>query len=311
MTSDSPGGARFFDPEDVAIEFLVEKLVDADASRCQPPPRFEQFGLLPAIVEPVRDFRQAFFEGEHRRRRGGLDESRSAHSEFPGRCAEPARALDGEKKIVERIEDGDGELHAFAVHRRGQESLVRPRIVKPLDLKPQSALREIEPELPGGDVLERVCLVEDEEIVRKKKSVAASGGRFLVGIRHEREEERVVDDDHVRLADAPPGFLVKAPPPGPAPARRARVRLAANLRPDLWVRCERKRTQRPVRGLARPLSQQLHLFEFRTREEVVRLPHRAFEPPRTEVVLTAFEQDRFEWRLLRQHVLEGAGYPCG
>ena len=73
-----------------------------------------------------------------------------------------------------------------------QQALARAGIVEPLDRLTQPVLGEREAEMARGHLLHRMCLVEDNEIIREEVSDA-----ILLGIAQQGEEESVIEDKHI------------------------------------------------------------------------------------------------------------------
>src|SRR4029077_19111869 len=115
----------------------------------------------------------------------------------------------------------------------GEKSLARARVVEAPDGRSQAVLRSADSDLPRRDLLDRVGLVENNEVVRKKETTLA----LLLFVRgaKEHEEQGVVQHDHVRGEKSFARLLVKAARILPACFLGAKVRFAANLRPNFRV----------------------------------------------------------------------------
>src|SRR5205814_5596832 len=101
---------------------------------------------------------------------------------------------------------------------------------KPLDRRAQSVLRNTDPNLARGGLLDGVRFVEDHEVVWEK--VTALPPELLFRAAEQHEEQRVVNDDHVGGEQSFAGLLKKAASALAAGFHGADVRLAANLRPN-------------------------------------------------------------------------------
>src|SRR5439155_13310797 len=97
----------------------------------------------------------------------------------------------------------------------------------------QSVLRNAVTDLLGGDLLDRVRFVENDEIIRKKKPALA----FLLCVRRaeQYEEQRVIEHDHIRGQQTLACLLIKTSRILAAGFLGADVRFTANLHPNFWI----------------------------------------------------------------------------
>ena len=160
-------------------------------------------------------------------------------------------------------------------------------------------MRDADADLPGGDLLDRVRFIENDEVVWKK--ITAFAFFLLLRASQKHEEQRVIDHDHVGRQQPFARLLVKTVRILPAAFSCADVRLAANLRPNFWVGLDRQIAERAVAGRARPLRESRQLILLRPGEKLVLLLERAFQPPRAKIILPPFHERGFE--LNRQNLL--------
>ena len=216
------------------VEFLIEELPDADASLGEPPARFLQLGFRRAVGKAFAGFSDPFLEGKQGGGGGVVDQAARADAELAGWRTEPAGAFHALEKVIEGCEGMDAESHPLGVGGCGEQALVGARVVEPVELEAEAALREVQSELASRDILERMRFVDDKEIIWEEEAVAAGQRLGFLGGGHEREEERVVEHDDVGLGDLLPGLLVEAR--AEWPRRRGRCRRAVRCKPGprLW-----------------------------------------------------------------------------
>ena len=143
-----------------------------------------------------------------------------------------------------------------------------------------------------GDLLHRVGLVENHEVVRKKQA-----SRAVLGIIHsveKREEERMVQHHHPRIRHAAAERLVVTSTRRTTGLRSAKMLFAPHLFPHHRIGLFEKVAQRAVLGRKTPLADALQLGMLGRGEQIFRLRDRASESGRAEVVLAAFQQHRLE-----------------
>ena len=97
-------------------------------------------------------------------------------------------------------------------------------------------MRNADANLARRGLLDRVRFIENDEVVRKKKSALALC--LLVRTSEKHEEQGVIDDDDVGREQTFARLLVETIPKQAASFRRADMRFAANLRPHFRVRLE-------------------------------------------------------------------------
>ena len=114
-------------------------------------------------------------------------------------------------------------------------------------------MRNADPDLPRGDLFDGVRLIENDEIVREKKSAFAF--LLFLGTAEEHEEQGVIDDDHVRGQKSFARLLKETARSLAARFARADVRFAANLCPNFRIRLDRQIAQRSVPCRPRPIRQ--------------------------------------------------------
>ena len=107
-----------------------------------------------------------------------------------------ARSSIAAKNLSTSSDQRRGQGYARGVTRDGKEAFLGPRVVETVNRRPQPVLRNADPDLPGGHLLDRVRFVEDDEVVREK--IAALAFLLLLRRAEQHEEQGVIDDDHVR-----------------------------------------------------------------------------------------------------------------
>ena len=160
----------------------------------------------------------------------------------------------------------------------------------------------------GGDVLDRVRLVEDEEIVLEEDAALL----LLVHAAEQREEERVVQHQHVGGKDALARALEEAEAVVlgevglvAANLRRAQAALGADLRPNLRVRLQLEVGAAAVFGLLGPLGHALQLLHLGRGEELVGVLEGLVQAAGAEVVRAALEHRVVEPHRRRQRAEHG------
>ena len=153
-------------------------------------------------------------------------------------------------------------------------------------------MRNADPDLPRGHLLESVRFVEDQEVVREKITFLA----FLLFFQsaEEHEEQRVIDHHHVGREQPPARLLEETTRILSAGLGRADVRFAANLCPDLWIGLNRQIAQGAVDRRARPVGEPGEIGLLGRVEKFVRTLHRALQAARTKIILPAFHERGLE-----------------
>ena len=181
-----------------------------------------------------------------------LDEIGFAHPAFAA-LLEIGPLVDSREKAIGFIDERRGQRHARGVARDGEKPFLGPRVVEPLDRGAQTVLRNADPDLARGDLLDGVGFVENDEVVREK--IAFLALFLFLRAAQEHEKERVIKHDDVGCEQASSRLLEETARILPARFRRADVRFAANLRPDFRVRLDRQIAQRAVARRPRPIGQ--------------------------------------------------------
>ena len=156
------------------------------------------------------------------------------------------------------------------------------------------------PDVPGSHLLDGVSLVQDQKIVREKKTALS----FFLFFRaaQQNEEQRVIDHQHVRGQQPFPRLLIKASGTLAAGLGRADVAFAANLAPDFWVGFDGQVAQRTVPGCSRPFRDPVQLVQLRAGEKFIGLLKRALQAARTKIILASLHQGRI--KLDRQNLFQ-------
>ncbi len=104
--------------------------------------------------------------------------------------------LDCGKKLINVIDQFRRESHASRIAHYGEKTFASTRIVKPLDRRSQSVLRDADTDLLRRNLLDRVRFIENDEIIREQEPALAF---FLhIGRSQQNEQQRVIEHDHVR-----------------------------------------------------------------------------------------------------------------
>ena len=179
-----------FNPIDVPGEFLAEPFGRGESELGQPFGAARQFDLLVFLgdvfgerVELVRQFQDRFAE--------------NVRHDVP--TPDPARAAglfavpdeNGGEEPLRRLPGVVEEFEAFGITVSGEDALVRPRGEELVEQVFDLPLAKAYAQVIGGDVFERVGLVEDHGLVVRKQT------RVLPTQRQVTEEQRMVDDDQV------------------------------------------------------------------------------------------------------------------
>ena len=135
------------------------------------------------------------------------------------------------------------EFHCVAAAQGRDDALLRARMKKPVEQIAQAAVGNFQPEMPRRHAFKSVRLVEDHEVVMEKITALL---QFALRAGEEIEEERVIEHQDLGHIGLLARALVKAFRAQAAGARRADVRLAANLEPDRRIR-RRDRDRRVCR----------------------------------------------------------------
>src|SRR6266699_3604828 len=141
--------------------------------------------------------------------------------------------------------------------------------------------------------------VENDKVVWKE--ITAFALFLLVWTSQQHEEQRVIDDDHIRRKKPLARLLIKAVRLLPAGFPRADVRLAANLGPNFWIRLNRQVADRAITGRPRPFRESRQLILFRACEKLILLLEGAFQSAWAKIILPPFHEGSFE--LDRQNLL--------
>ena len=153
-------------------------------------------------------------------------------------------------------------------------------------------MRDANADLSRRHLLDRVRLVENNEIVWKQKTALALCLLFRVAQQY--EEQRVIHHDQVRGEKALASLLVKTVRVLTTGFLGAEVRFAADLVPDFRIGLYREITQRTVAGRAGPFCEPGQFILFRTGEKLIRLLPRALQPARAKIILPPFHEPSVE-----------------
>ena len=200
------------------------------------------------------------------------------------------------------------ELHRFALPQRGEQALAGFRVPQTVQREAELAAAHAQADVLGGDVLDRVRLVEDEEIVLEEDAALL----LLVHAAEQREEERVVQHQHVGGKDALARALEEAEAVVlrevrlvAANLRRAQAALGADLRPDLRVRLQLEVGAAAVLRFLGPRGDALELLHLGRAEELVGVLQGLVQAAGAEVVRAALEHRVVEPHRRRQRAEHG------
>src|SRR4029077_4714372 len=137
---------------------------------------------------------------------------------------------DCRKKLVNVIDQFSRESPSSRVTHHGEKTFASTRIVKPLDVRPQSVLRNADTDLLRRYLLDRVCFIKNDEIIWEQEP----GLTFFLHVRRsqQNEQQRVIEHDHVRCQKTFAGLLIETARILATSLLSADMRLAANLRPN-------------------------------------------------------------------------------
>ena len=279
-------------PMDMVFVFLIEEGFDANTNGGETFGEIEEFELSAFAIDGVACLLSAQREALQRQAERVLNEARFAHAELAAHSVEFARGLGGTEKGVHAVQRLQHFAHAVFVTDELEESFAALGIVQASEFEFDVGFADVEAEGACGHVLDGVGLVEDDEVTWEEE-IAVLGAGFIGG-GQQREKERVVQHNDVRLLHATAHVLVPAAAAGRATAGGAGMRLAAHQRPYTCAGREVEITECAVLGFSHPVEQELQLGGFRGGEEIARLIERALEASGADVVATAFENLRVE-----------------
>src|SRR6266550_3364500 len=194
--------------------------------------------------------------------------------------------LDCGKKFVNVIDEFRRESHANRIAHYGEKSFARARIVEALDRRSQSVLRYAETDLLRRYLLERVRLIENNEIIRKQKPALPF---FLhVGRSKQNEQKRVIEHDHVRRQQTFTCLLIETTRVLATGLLGADMRFAAHLRPNFWIGFDGQITERSIPRCARPFGQPLQFAALRAGEKFLLALQCSLEAARAKIILPTF-----------------------
>ncbi len=171
----------------------------------------------------------------------------------------------------------------------GQHALAPPGVEQHPQGVPHAGLAHLQPEVLAGHVLDRVGLVQDQQVVLRQVAHAGHPQRQIA------EQQRVVDHQHVGPGHPPAGRLPEAVLVERALLVQAVAGLGAHLVPHARLGRLGQLAQRPhAAGLQRLLRPVLdHHQRPRLRlglEQVPRPPPRLLQPPLAQVVVPPLDQ---------------------
>jgi hypothetical protein len=286
-------------PVDVPFGTLFEERHDPDAGFVDAPPQLLQFRLQKFVLSPFHDLSDAHLQGNQARRDRVRHEIGFTHANLAA-FPKIGAFVDRTEESIDFIDDGGGQSDAGCIACDRKKALASSGVIKPLDRRTQPVLRDADPDLPGGGLLQRVGLIENDEVIWKEISTLP----FLLLDRRakEHEEQSVINDNHIRRKETFARLLEETIRVLAARLARADVRFTANLRPDLRIRFHCKVAERTVLCRARPIHKPAQLGRFRGGEELPGLLQRALEPARAKIILPPFHERSF--KLDRENLLE-------
>ena len=285
------GFSRALDPVDMIFRALLQEGRDAFPRVGDASPEFLQLGFQKFVFRFSHHLADPHLQGRESPRDLVLHEIRPAHPVFAPFLKIRPLIHCGEKAI-RLLDQRRGQRHPGSVACDSEKSLLGARVVEPLDGGAQSKLRNADPDLPRGHLLESVRFVEDQEVVREK--IAFVAFLLLFQSTEEHEEQRVIDDHHVGREEPPARLLKETTRILSAGLGGADVRFAANLCPDLWIGFNRQIAQGAVDRCARPVGEPGEIGLLGRVEKFVRALHCALQAARTKIILPAFHERGLE-----------------
>ena len=288
-----------FDPVNVAFGALFEKGHDADTRFVHAPTHLLQLRFQKFVLGPFHHLGDARLKRDQAPGNRVRHEIRFAHADLAA-FPKIAALIDRAEESIDVVHDRGGQSYAGGIAGNGEKALARSRVIKALHGRAQSILRDAEADLARGGLLDRVGLIENDEIIREKVTTLA----LLLFLRRaeKHEEQSVIDDDHIRREQAFARLLEKTIRTLAAGLAGADVRLTANLGPDFRIRFHREIAQRSILRRARPFRDARQFRRLRRGEEFAGLLQRALEPARAKVILPPLHQRSLE--LDRQNLLQ-------
>jgi hypothetical protein len=146
--------------------------------------------------------------------------------------------------------------------------------------------------MAGGDILDRMRLVKNDEVLCEENSLLAILDFALAS--NEREEESVIEHDKVRRLHPAAQRLIEAARVPGAALLSADMLLASHLLPDLRVGLLLKIAKRPIARRETPLADSIKFGALPGSEEVTGLRERTLKPGSTKEIMPSLQQDSFE-----------------
>ena len=278
------------DPIDMRLVLVPQKRRDLFARIANPSPQILQLDALLIVVYRPNHLLYHPLEARQRLRQRVRYKIRAADAilaPFP----EVRRFPDRFEKCLHRVEQRCHLAHGVRAAQKLEHPFSRLRIIEPMEHVTQSVLGNAQSNLPRGDTLERMGLVENDKVVGENVAAFALLGFASAEV---EKEQGVIHHHHVRRKKPLSGTLVKAARVFATRSCRADMLFAADLRPDVRVRLDGKIGECSVLRSLRPFVDPLQLALLGRGKQISRAAHRALQPRRTKIVLPPFPQHGLE-----------------
>src|SRR5262249_5174140 len=154
------------------------------------------------------------------------------------------------KELVYVVNQFRRESYADCIAHHGEKTFACPRVVKPLDCRSQSVLRDANSNLLHRVLLDGWWFVVNDVCIREQKASLA----FFMQIVQPKQNEQhfVIEHDDVRRQQPFTRLLIETSRILSAGLLSTDMRFAANLGPNFWIRFDRKIAERSIPRSERP-----------------------------------------------------------
>ena len=221
----------------------------------------DQLGVADAQLAPVARAR----DGGRKTGAPGIAGGLPAPGGFVPLVDFVASRFDPGKELVGFLEQVPDQFQRSLLRQHRQQAFLGARVPEPLQVVAHLRVGHAQADVFRGDGFHRVRLVENDEIILEQQAALD----VLLQAAEQREEERVIEHQHVRGEDVAAGALIEADGVLFGELRRvaanfrpAQPALRAHLPPDLGVGFHVKIRQAAVGSLLRPLLDPLEFLGF-------------------------------------------------
>jgi len=255
-----------------------------------------ELDLFRLILQRIGKVAEMVGEFLQRRQQVDLPGQRSLHTSVrrAGRLLRLAHAIE---EILRFIAEIGHELLPVQHPVMDEQPFLRAVVVQLVEQKLDLRIGDRNSQVVSRDRFNRVGFVQNHHVVFGKNA------RPLAAERQVRKEQRVIDDEQIRIPGAAPGFEVEAVVVGRALASQAIAVVALRLIPHLPQRAEVETGQAAVGCRLRPLQHAAELLQLLFVGVDCRCPlDGPFQSPQAEVVAPPLHQHGREFQ--REHGVE-------